>query len=92
MATLPPVKVPVGVWVDLYAETGIAPSTQIVVQNIGSAPCFLVDSATQPDLKTTGYNVIQPSERANNFLANSATPDGAWAYSKLGTTLQVEEA
>lgn len=91
MATNPPVKVLIGSWVDLYDATGIIPGTQIITQNIGSAPCYLVDSALEPDLMTTGYNIIQPSENSNNFLANSTAPDGAWAYSPLGTTLQVEE-
>ena len=91
MATNPPVRVPIGSWVDLYAATGIIPGTQIIAQNIGSAPCYLVDSAAEPNIYSTGYNIIQPSDNSNNFLANSTTPDGAWAYSPLGTTLQVEE-
>lgn len=88
MATRLSVKTPIGEWVDLYAETGITAGTQIVVQNIGSSTCFLVDSATQPDIIKTGRNVIQP----NQYLTSVTTPDGSWAYSELGTTLQVEEA
>lgn len=91
MATLPNVKVPIGEWIDLYSETGLAVGTKIIVQNIGSSPCYLVDSAAEPNILGTGYNIIQPSDKPNNFLTNSDAPEGAWAYSPLGTTLQVIE-
>lgn len=91
MAQLPPVEIRSNEYVDVYAETGLAVGTQIIIQNIGHAPCYLVDSVAEPDILVSGYNVIQPSDKPNNFLTNSDTPEGAWAYSPLGTTLQVIE-
>ena len=88
MATsLPPVKIPVNTWVNLYLATGISVGTQIIVQNTGSSEAVLTESATLP-VGVVGVNAIIP--RA--YLTNAATNVGAWAFSQLGTTLQVEEA
>lgn len=88
MASLPPVKVPAGKWVDVYLQTSIPVGTQLIVQNTGDAKCILVDSPVEPNLSTTGKNNINTDE----FLTSATTPDGSWAYSDLGTELQVEEA
>ncbi len=91
MATsLPPVRVPVNVWVDIYDATGIGAGVKIIVQNVGSSPCQLTESAAEPPipLGSTGVNLIDPRE----FFTNVASNVGAWAFSKRGTTLQVEVA
>lgn len=86
--TSPLVKSPKAVWVDLYSETGIAPGTQVIVQNIGSPDCYLVDNPTQPEIGKTGFNLITEG----SFLTSAATPTMLWSYSPLGTDLQIEEA
>jgi hypothetical protein len=89
MATsLPRVNLPVNTWVDLYAETGIAVGTQIIVQNTGSSEVNLVESATTPNTNTTGFNSLV--ERM--FFTNASGNVGAWAYTSDGGSLQVEEA
>lgn len=47
-ATLPNVVLPANTWVDIYAATGIAVGTKIIVENLGSAPVDLVSAATAP--------------------------------------------
>lgn len=85
--SLPPVPLPMGEWVDLYASTGIVAGTQLIIQNNNSAPVILTESATKP---TSGYgnNTVNPYE----FFTNSAGNVGAWAMSSRGSVLQVEEA
>lgn len=92
MAQLPSVPVPEQTWVNIYTATGIAVGTQIITQNIGSSECWLVDSTAEPDEVTTGKNIINEKGAPNSFLTSNTSPDGAWAYSLTGTTLQVEEA
>lgn len=88
MATsLPPVILPRNKWVDLYAETGIAIGTQIIVQNIGKDEVVLTESATEP---TSGYGHNKIPSR--EFFTNAAGNVGAWAYTSRGSKLQVEEA
>ncbi len=88
MAQLPPVTVPEKTWVNVYAATGITVGTQLIIQNIGSSDSWLVDSTNEPDENSTGRNIIDPRV----YLTTDAAPDGVWAYSQTGTTLQVEEA
>ncbi len=91
MATsLSPVRVNPNVWVDLYDATGISVGVKIIIQNVGSSPAQLTEAATVPPipLGTTGVNIISDRE----YLTNATSAVGAWAFSKLGTTLQVEEA
>lgn len=91
MATsLPPVSVPANIWIDLYAATGIAGGTKIIIQNTGSRRGVLTESSTEPPIPPglTGVNVIDPRD----FFTNLAANVGAWAFSKTGTTLQVEVA
>ncbi len=92
MAQLPSVPVPEKTWVNLYTATSIAVGTQIIIQNIGSSECWLVDSTSEPDEITTGYNVINEKGSPNSFFTSDNSPDGAWAYSLTGATLQVERA
>lgn len=88
MATsLPSVAIPSNVWVDLYAETGIVVGTQLIIQNIGSSEAILSESVAKP-IPATGHNIISPRQ----YLTNAGVAVGAWSFSELGTTLQVEEA
>lgn len=88
MATsLTPVTLPPGIWVDLYAATGIVLGTQLTTQNTGSSPAQLSESLAEP-ISTTGRNNIN----VDDFLKSAVTPVGVWAISRLGTILQVEES
>ena len=88
MATsLPPVTLQPEIWLDIYAETGIFAGTQITIQNTGSSVVKLVESATEPAVGS-GFNSLPEREYVINETANV----GAWAKSKTGGTLQVEEA
>lgn len=88
MATsLPDVKIPTNKWIDLYSETGISVGTQIIVQNKGDAEAELSESLLEP-IETTGSNKIPQY----TYLTNATAAVGAWAFSKLGTVLHVEEA
>jgi len=88
MATsLLPVPIPPNTRVDLYDATGILVGNQLIVQNIGSSEAELTESAAEPD-DAAGFNSLVPRE----FFTNSAANVGAWAFSKLGTILQVEES
>lgn len=87
MATsLPPVKLPADTWVDLYDETGITIGVQLLVQNTGKDHARISESLAQP-ISTTGSNNLL----VNIFLESTTSPVGAWAISRLGTILQVEE-
>ena len=89
MATsLPSVRLPVNTWVDLYAATGITAATKLIIQNTGSSEVILVESATEPQQSTTGFNSLV----TRDFFTNNAGNVGAWALSKTGGKLQVEEA
>tara|TARA_R100000544_G_scaffold17462_1_gene8342 strand:- start:1291 stop:1557 length:267 start_codon:yes stop_codon:yes gene_type:complete len=85
--SLPEVDLPVGEWVDLYAETGIAVGTKIIIQNTGSSDVFLSESSSVPSSQV-GFNILIPRD----FFTNDDGNIGAWAISELGTNLQVEEA
>ena len=85
--SLPSVNLPVETWVDIYAATGIVAGTKLIIQNTGSSVVKLVESATEP-LVDTGYNSLPTRE----FFTNADANVGAWAKSKTGGSLQVEEA
>jgi len=85
--SLPSINLPVETWVDIYAATGIVAGTKLIIQNTGSSVVKLVESATEP-LVDTGYNSLPTRE----FFTNADANVGAWAKSKTGGSLQVEEA
>ena len=88
MATsLPPVKIPSGKWINLYAETGISSGTKIIIQNLGDSKVRVSESSAIPTLQS-GYNVLS----SNEYLTNETSNVGAWAYAHEGTSIQVEEA
>jgi len=75
--TSPNIPLPADVQVDLYAATGIAVGTQIILQSIGADEVRLSTKATEP-LSTDGYEVVPRSYQAVNESGDS----GAWAMSK----------
>jgi len=89
MATsLTPVLITGNTSVDLYAATGIAVGTQVIIQNTGNQSIAISESAVEP-ISTTGYNVLYPRD----FLQSEVTPVGIWATSHTvgNGQLQVEE-
>jgi len=85
--SLPPVSIPKNTWIDLYAATGITAGVRMIIQNTGSADAILTESTAEP-ATSVGNNALQPKE----YLTNNSANIGAWAFSELGTKLQVEEA
>lgn len=82
--TLPNVTLPEGVWVDLYAATGITVGTQIVTTNLSSRDVRLVTKATAP-LPTDGYVVVERHQEHVNEVDDS----GAWAMCHLNGAVNV---
>ena len=87
MAQLPPVKLPLNEWVDLYAATGIVVGTKVVIHNNSNNMVILSDSLAEP-VGGSGFDNITPNE----YLVSVDTPDGVWAFSSRGAILQVSEA
>ena len=85
---LDPVVVPQGVWVDVYAETGITAGSAIEIQNLTQLRIRAVEFDSEPTLDT-GYNSFGPMEWGNLPINNV----GGWLYSADGrAVVQVEEA
>jgi len=82
-----PIKLPNGVWTDLYAVTGISVGTQLVIQNLDGGNVRLSESNVLP-ISSTGYNEITPKL----FLQSASTPIGVWAMAPASSIIQVEEA
>jgi len=88
------VEIPQNTWVDLYAATGIAVGSQIVVENIGNNDVYLAVLATQPANDHAAYNVVKRPPSPNT-MQNSEGDPGAWAYcpnsgGKLAVSAQVK--
>ena len=86
--TIASIKVPSSQWVDIYDKSGIAPGTQVIIQNLKTPDCYLVDNATEPSADDTGYNLLSKGV----FLTSATTPTMLWATSPIGSVIQVEEA
>jgi hypothetical protein len=82
--TLPNITIPEQTWVDLYAASGIAIGTQILVQNIGACDIYLTSQASQPT-DDTAHQIIKRSQ----FAINDAGDTGAWAYCREGGLVNV---
>ena len=77
-----------GQWIDLYAATGIAVGTKIIVQNFQSkSPVALSDTAAEPT-STDGRVRVDPTQ----FFTNDAGDAGAWAYCSSIAKISVQEA
>lgn len=89
MATLPPIPVPQGIVTNINAAAQITDGLPMIVQNIQGGTAWLIESATEPDLKYGAYGWKLPHNAAK---INEAGADTVWAYSRSGSLLQVEEA
>ena len=87
--TLINIPLPANTWVDMYAGTGIAIGTQIVVESVRGTPVYLTEKVTQPGI-TDGYSKTKDSSR---FSISGISPEGAWAFSPdIAGLIQVSEA
>ena len=84
--TLPNIDVPVNVWVDLYALTGIATGSRISVENVGVSDVYLTTQATQPPVDHDAYNIVK---RNGSQMANCDGASGAWAFCQAGSKLNI---
>ena len=76
--TIPNIDLPVGEWVDLYAESNITVGIAVSIENIGVCDVYLAAQAAEPDKDHDSYNVLQ---RENGVrLKNTLGDAGAWAF------------
>jgi hypothetical protein len=76
------VVIPIGVWVDLFAGSGIAVGVECTVTNKGVKPVYLVIGATAPATPTgTPKGIpLYPTDSSNTAMIPAAST-GLWAYS-----------
>ena len=92
MATIKNIKVPHGVWVDLYAApeviaAGISAGTSVLIQNVGASDLF-VNSDTLPPINA-GFSRVEPSKEAKNTSGDL----NAWVKSeRVDGSVQVKLA
>ncbi len=82
--TLENTSLPSDVWVDLYADTGIAVGSQLLVQNIGVCDVYLATQLAEPT-DETAYQIMERSQ----FAINEPGDSGAWAFCKAGGAVNV---
>lgn len=87
--TRPDVVIKAGTWTDLYAVTGIAVGTQVVVYNKGSKNCLVAVSSAAPTVRTMGIPLY--GGPVGSYAVVSDGEVGLWAYSESGCTLLVQE-
>lgn len=88
--TLPDIKLPENLWVDLYAATGIAVGTALDIWNKGNNNAVICIASSAPTRTDIGVPIWAGVFEAYRSL--TAGEAGAWAYSELGTSLSVQEA
>lgn len=85
MANTPPnVVLPAGVWVDLYAATGLTVGAKISVQNICGFEVRLCSKGATPT-SSDGVNILPFVSTA----VNQASDAGAWAMCVSGGAVNV---
>ena len=82
--TLPNTILPPGVWVDLYAETGLPVGAQILVQNIGVCDVYVASNPTTP-ITDLAHQIVKRSQ----FSINDPGDTGAWAFCLAGGLVNV---
>ena len=84
------VSVPKQTWVNLYALSGVAVGTSVIVQNKGNQSCYLAISLAAPANPQMGV-ILSPIDYANNTTVVTAGEVGLWAYCDDTTKLIVQE-
>lgn len=85
-ATLPNIVLPAATWVDLYDEANITVGVRITVEGLGGNEVFLTSSTSAPTALDR-YVVL----RGHGVAENETGDPGAWAYSTLGSKVNVRE-
>ena len=85
--TLPNIELQPYTWVDIYAATGIAVGTSILIDSLGEYDVRLVEKATQPT-DADGYVVLSANTNISKTFED--TPSGAWAYSRQQGLINVQ--
>jgi hypothetical protein len=81
------VSCPAGVWVNLYAASGIAVGTAVDVWNKGNYPANLVIKSTSPS-GSLGIPIFSGPSGSHRYVTSGES--GLWAYSDGGTHLSVQ--
>ena len=84
--SIAPVTIPEKTWTNLYTVTGIALGTQLSIQNVGRDHARYSESVLIPTNKSGSNSIYK-----DKFITTITSPVGAWAYSRLGTVLQVDQ-
>jgi hypothetical protein len=71
------ISIPRNVWTDIYSLTGVTVGAAISVENIGDSDIYLSVQATQPDVQSDSFVII---ERGDIPFRNSKGDSGAWAF------------
>lgn len=84
--TLPDIKIPAKTKVNIYAETGIIPGTQISVHNNSGSDVRLYSGASEPDFSTSGSTLLKSGLSA----VNESGDTGAWVWCSVAATINVK--
>lgn len=83
--TLPNISIPANTWVNLYAETGSATGSKLIVQNLCTHKLKISHSDTQPTDLSSYFHA-----RSGDFITNDSG-DGFWVYSHIDAIVAVAE-
>jgi len=79
--TLPNIPLPSGVWIDLYAKSGIKVGTRVSIDNVSSSDIYYTSAQEQPDLDFRSYNTLKPRV---GKVSNNKGDLGLWALALVG--------
>lgn len=83
---IPDISLPSGVWSDLYAATGFAPGTKLLIYNKGSSTVFVWEGASAPTALGQGVPVLDVPH-----IADQRSVTGCWVNSMGSIRLCVQE-
>jgi hypothetical protein len=91
--SLPDIKLPTNIWVDLYAASGIAVGTKVNIHNKGASRVTIAVSAVEPVSIELGVFLAPVGSGAPSIpLQNDGGDSGLWAYSQSGGSVNIEVA
>jgi len=89
--TLANVDIPAGTWTDVNTETGISVGIAMIIQNLGSEVVKIVRKTTGTPTDADGFNKLRPTEENDSWFDVDAGEPRVWAWSRLVTTINVQE-
>lgn len=72
------IPLPAGVWVDLYARSGLPVGQKILVSNEGAADVLLSAALAEPATNSDAFHALR---RTGPPMVNDQGDPGAWAFS-----------